>query len=85
MRFFEKIIKDETEKNVVYDLDELIIRDENNPNRPKELRSDDDFLIFTNQTACADSSWDQQKRKHLFLAPHRMEPPSGTVRYQFYV
>ena len=69
---------DETDKNVVYDLDELIIREENNPNRPKELRSDDDFLIFTNQTACADSSWDQQKRKHLFFES-RFE--CGNLRY----
>lgn len=69
---------DETEENVVYDLDELIIRDENNPNKPKELRSDDDFLIFTNQTACLDSTWDQQKRKHL-LFESRFE--CGNLRY----
>ena len=69
---------DETEENVVYDLDELIIRDENNPNKPKELRSDDDFLIFTNQTGCLDSPWDQQKRKHL-LFESRFE--CGNLRY----
>lgn len=59
---------DEYEKNVVYDLDELIIRDENNDNnKPRELRADDDFLIFTNQTASDDTPWDQQKRKHLIF------------------
>ena len=58
---------DESEQNVVYDLDELIIRDENNNNKPKELRADDDFLIFTNQTASVDTPWDQQKRKHLMF------------------
>ena len=58
---------DESEQNVVYDLDELIIRDENNNNKPRELRSDDDFLIFTNQTASVDTPWDQQKRKHLLF------------------
>ena len=75
---------DETEENVVYDLDELIIRDENNPNKPKELRSDDDFLIFTNQTASLDSPWGQQKRKHL-LFESRFE--CGNLRYAsiFYI
>ena len=69
---------DETEQNVVYDLDELILRDENNSDHPKELRSDDDFLIFTNQTASANMSWDQQKRKHL-LFESRFE--SGNLRW----
>ena len=68
---------DETEQNVVYDLDELLIHEENNPNRPKELRSDDDFLIFTNQTASMDTLWDQQKRTHL-LFESRFE--SGNLR-----
>ena len=58
---------DESEQNVVYDLDELIIRDENNNNKPRELRADDDFLIFTNQTASVDTPWDHQKRKHLIF------------------
>ena len=58
---------DETEQNVVYDLDELIVNDNNNLNKPKELRNDDDFLIFTNQTASVDTPWGQQKRKHLLF------------------
>ena len=58
---------DETEQNVVYDLDELIHIDNNKMNTPKELRSDDDFLIFTNQTASLGMPWNQQKRKHLLF------------------
>ena len=58
---------DETEQNVVYDLDQLIINDDNNLNKPKDLRNDDDFLIFTNQTASMDMPWGQQKRKHLLF------------------
>ena len=60
---------DEYEQNIVYDLDELIIHDENNNdnNKPRVLRADDDFLIFTNQTASVDTPWDQQKRKHLIF------------------
>ena len=57
----------ETEKNVVYDLDELIDRD-NKISAPKELRNDDEFLIFTNQTTPDEMGpWGLQKRKHLIF------------------